>query len=420
MNRAALVALGSLVLAPVPFGTAQEVDLDVVHRIKHEAFEGSQVMDLLFSLTDANGPRLTNSPGYRKAAGWAVETLRGWGLESADLEAWGEFGRGWSLEHFEAHLLEPSYAPLDGIPLAWSGSTDGPVSGPLLRAPLFERWETSKAWDLEELNASIDAYIEAHRGTLQGRIVLLSSEPDLTPPDEPDSTRLDAQELTELAQAPTPSPEPAWDWPDPRVPRDPEKRNEWFSHAPVDVQESLWSQRGRAHARLMRFLKDEGVAAVLTADSRGSGGLLFAEQVGPFWEEDAPASPPVVVLAPEQYARIVRLVRDEIPARVELDVRVAFHDDDLQGYNVVAEIPGGDKKRRGGDGRRPPRLLARRHRRHRQRRRLRGGDRGDAHPEGARRAAPPHHPHRPCGAARSRASRLARATSSSTSATRRP
>jgi len=122
----------------------------------------------------------------------------GWGLQNAGLEAWGEFGRGWSLEHFEAHLLEPSYAPLDGIPLAWSGPTDGPVSAPLVRAPLFERWEEGKRWDLEELNATIDAYIEAHRGKLGGRIVLLSPEPELTPPTEPDSTRLDAEELAEL------------------------------------------------------------------------------------------------------------------------------------------------------------------------------------------------------------------------------
>jgi hypothetical protein len=241
-------------------------------------------------------------------------------------------------------MLEPSYAPLRGIPLAWSGSTDGPVSGPLVRAPLFERWERSKAWDLEELEPAIDAYIEAHRGKLGGTIVLLSAEPEIEPATTPDSTRLDAQELAELAEAPTPSPEPEWDWPDLEVPRDPQKRKEWFAHAPVDVQESLWSRRNKAYARLIRFLKEEGVAAALTADSRGSGALFFAEDVGPFWEKDAPVPPAVVVLAPEQYARIIRLVEHEIPVKVELDVRVAFHDDDLDGYNVVAEIPGGAKR----------------------------------------------------------------------------
>jgi len=342
MKRATVVV--SLFLAPVPFATAQEVDLDVVHRIKQEAFEGSKVMDHLFYLTDVSGPRLTNSPGYRKAAEWAVETLEGWGLQDAGLEAWGEFGRGWSLEHFEAHMLEPSYASLHGVPLAWSGPTDGPVSAPLVRAPLFERWEKDKAWDLDELDAAIDAYIEAHRGTLGGRIVLLSPEPALTPPTDPDAKRLDAERLGELAEAPTPSPEPAWDWPDLQVPRDPEKRREWFAHAPVNVQESVWSRRGTAYARLIRFLTEEGATAALTTDTRGSGALLFAEEVGPFWEKDAPTPLPAIVLAPEQYARIVRLVTHEVPVEVELDVRVAFNGDDLDGYNVVAEIPGGAKK----------------------------------------------------------------------------
>jgi hypothetical protein len=99
---------------------------------------------------------------------------------------------------------------------------------------------------------------------------------------------------------------------------------EWFAHAPVDVQESLWSWRGKANGRLIRFLKEEGVAAALTADSRGSGALLFAEEVGPLWEEGSPTPPPVVVLAPEQYARIGRLIAHEIPVKVELDVRVVL------------------------------------------------------------------------------------------------
>jgi carboxypeptidase Q len=78
MKHAAIFV--SLLLAPVPFGAAQEVDLDVVHGIKQEAFEGSKVMDHLFYLTDVNGARLTNSPGYRRAAQWAAKTLRGWGV----------------------------------------------------------------------------------------------------------------------------------------------------------------------------------------------------------------------------------------------------------------------------------------------------------------------------------------------------
>ncbi len=88
---------------------------------------------------------------------------------------------------------------------------------------------------------------------------------------------------------------------------------------------------------------DEGVLAALTADRRGSGGIVFAEGVRS-GDPDAPASPPVVVLAPESYARLVRLVGKKVPVRVALDVEVKFHDDALDGLNVIAEIPGGRKK----------------------------------------------------------------------------
>src|SRR5438132_7081685 len=78
----------------------ESIDLQVVHRIKTEAFTHGQVMDHLFWLTDANGPRLTNSPGFRSAAEWAVKSLNSWGASNAHLEKWGSFGRGWSLSRF--------------------------------------------------------------------------------------------------------------------------------------------------------------------------------------------------------------------------------------------------------------------------------------------------------------------------------
>src|SRR5262249_47050843 len=72
----------------------EKVDLETVHRIKDEAFHDSKVMDHLFFLTDVGGPRLTNSPGQRAAADWAVKTLKSWGIDNAKLETWGRFGKG--------------------------------------------------------------------------------------------------------------------------------------------------------------------------------------------------------------------------------------------------------------------------------------------------------------------------------------
>ena len=121
-----------------PAAGEEPVDLAAVNRIKQEAFQESKVMDHLFYLTDVNGPRLTGSPGLRAAADWSVRVLRGWGIANARLETWGTFGRGWSLARFSMHLVEPAYAPLAGVPKAWSGGTDGLVTGEVVAAPLFE------------------------------------------------------------------------------------------------------------------------------------------------------------------------------------------------------------------------------------------------------------------------------------------
>ena len=69
-------------------------DLNVVHRVRQEAFTKSKVMDHLFHMTDVYGPRLTRSPGLEEGAQWVVRTAEEWGLENVQLEPWGPFGRG--------------------------------------------------------------------------------------------------------------------------------------------------------------------------------------------------------------------------------------------------------------------------------------------------------------------------------------
>ncbi len=62
-------------------------------KIRDEGMNHSQVMEIVFNLTDANGPRLMQSPGYFKAANWAKTKLASWGLINANLEAWGNWGK---------------------------------------------------------------------------------------------------------------------------------------------------------------------------------------------------------------------------------------------------------------------------------------------------------------------------------------
>src|SRR5689334_1863561 len=62
------------------FAADDSPNLEVIHRIKAEAFENSHVMDHLFYLTDVNGPRLTGSPGFVSAAKWAQSEFEKIGL----------------------------------------------------------------------------------------------------------------------------------------------------------------------------------------------------------------------------------------------------------------------------------------------------------------------------------------------------
>jgi hypothetical protein len=57
---------------------AQEaVDLDVVQRIRAEGLERSQIEPLARYLTEVIGPRLTGSPGMKKANEWTAQTFVG-------------------------------------------------------------------------------------------------------------------------------------------------------------------------------------------------------------------------------------------------------------------------------------------------------------------------------------------------------
>src|SRR3546814_14605807 len=66
----ALATVGSAAAQPAFAQFAQRtepVDMDMVSRIRQEAFHHSQVMQTLAELTEDVGPRLTNSPNMDKA-----------------------------------------------------------------------------------------------------------------------------------------------------------------------------------------------------------------------------------------------------------------------------------------------------------------------------------------------------------------
>jgi hypothetical protein len=328
-----------------PAAAEEKVDLETIHRIKDEAFNDSKVMDHLFYLTDVNGPRLTNSPGQRAAADWAVKNLKSWGIESARLEKWGTFGRGWSLSRFTMSLREPTYASLPAVPLAWSSGTKGMVSGDAVIAPLFSAQELLRgdSRDPAKLAARIEKYAEENTGKLRGKFVLLTEAREMTLPTEAPAKRLDDKDLAGIHEAPEPYVAPRVEWPIVRLPEDPKKRKQLLDALPFAVGEDLYKRLRSTRQQLNVFFKKEGVLAAVSGDDRGTGGILFAE-AGGSWETGAPATPPRISMAPEAYGRLCRLVENKVPVKLELEMDATFDDSSPDGMNVIAEIPGGAKK----------------------------------------------------------------------------
>jgi len=283
----------------------------IVEKIVDEGMNNSHVMDILETMTDQYGPRLTGSPQFKKAALWAKEKLASFGLSSAHLEGWGPFGRGWTLNRYSANTTSPVAWPLISFPKAWSPGTSGTVTGKAIYAHI----ET-------------DSTLETLKGRLKGKFILLSEPRAVDLPFEAAASREVDSSLLEMANA---------DFPRPRGRR---------FYRP-NREESL---RGYL---LMEMARKEGALALLTA-SRGDGGNVFVQGANvPYhpdttrenrkgaYEVGAPPILPQVSVGAEHYNRIVRLLEKRVPVTIEMNIDVTFSKVD-SGYNIIAEIPGTD------------------------------------------------------------------------------
>ena len=295
---------------------------DPIQRIKNEGMNHSQVMQTLSYLSDVIGPRLTASPGMKRANEWTRDQLTKWGLQNAHLAPWGPFGRGWTLKRFSAQVTEPMGIPLIAYPKAWSPGFATPITA-----------------DVVYCDARNDADLEKFKGKLNGKIVLTAPTRDVPAHFQAQGTRLNEKELLALADAPEPRPGGG-------------RGN--FGNNP--------NARGAfefAGAKL-RFFQAEG-AALLIDPSRGDGGTIFVQSASvpppirdpnattqtrgtPAYDKSAPKVTPQLVLAIEQYNRIVRMLQANEPVKMTVDLAVAWQEADLMGYNTIAEIPGTDLK----------------------------------------------------------------------------
>jgi len=304
--RRVIIALTLVPALTLPAQSSEKLDYAMLGRIREEGMQRSQVMDVISWLSDVNGPRLTGSPAFKQSGDWAIERLKKWGMSNVHYEPWA-FGRGWSLERFSAHLIEPQIQPLIGYPKAWTPGTGGVMSG-----------------DVVQVLINTPADFDRYRGKLRGKIVLPQTLREVHMLEGPIVLKMGDKEIKEAESSPIPA------------------------------------AGGGRLAQVMKFMVDEGVAAVLDRGSdsdlsaggsdlswqtqRTDGGTIFVGSGGGREPNAAPV-PVQVTLAVEHYNRMVRILDKGVPVKVELDVRVKFHDESTpNGFNIIAEIPGTDPK----------------------------------------------------------------------------
>ncbi len=334
-----------------PPAAAKETAAAAIPRIRDEGLNRSQVMATLSHLTDVIGPRLTGSPGLRRASAWSRDQFTSWGLANAHLEPWGPFGRGWTLRRFSAQVIAPQSIPLIAFPKAWS---------PGLGAQPLES-------EVVHVDITKSEDFELYRGKLRGLVVLDGAVVEMKVGFDPLANRRTEANLLALANAG-------------------EGASSAARPSSSGATSSFATPEGRAAMVILpskyQFFADEGVALLLQPSRQGESGTLFTASATVYptrgrtpdpapagrgtkkggdsgkkssapggrpirpaqvWKADAPPIIPQVTVAAEHYNRLVRMTQRGEKLRVAVELQADYHTDDLMEANVLAEIPGSDR-----------------------------------------------------------------------------
>jgi carboxypeptidase Q len=284
MHRRLFVILVSMLLLGDALTNGQQRDgSDIVARIRAEGLQRSGALALYRSLTDGIGARLTGSPAHMQAARWAVDRFTEWRLANPHLEPY-EFGRGWQLELISAAMTEPRYVPLIAYADAWSPSTAGVLSGPVVY-----------------IGDKTAPQIRAMANQLRGAIVL---------------THLPVTEFVVRDR-----PQPGLD-----------ERTVATGNPTLPQPRSTTT-----NAEMMTLLREAGAAVALRPSAYRDGTVGVTGN-----RATTSDTVPAIVVAGEQYNVIARLAAEGRPVVLRVELRTRYFEEDRNSYNVIAEIPGRD------------------------------------------------------------------------------
>jgi len=365
---AALLLLFTLVVPYAAFGQQPQPPAEdpMITKIKDEGMNRSQIMQTLSYLTDVIGERLTASPNAKRANEWTRDTMTKWGLQNAHLEAWGPFGRGWTLKHFSAQVVSPQDLPLIAYPKAWSPSVKVMPEMPSMpaakgkkpAAPMMAPQPSSTVTaDVVFLDAKTEADLDKYKGTLKGKIVLVSQPVEVKALFEAQGRRQDEKSLLTLANALPPGQGGGFGG------GGGGGRGPGGQQMTAAERQQQQFQLAVFTAKRWNMLVDEGAAVVVDVSPRGTGGTIFVQsatvapaipksveemrtitRLSPYDPKAESKMVPQITVSVEQYNRMIRMIQQGEKLKMTVDLAVEYQDQDNMGYNTVAEIPGTDLK----------------------------------------------------------------------------
>jgi carboxypeptidase Q len=322
---AVMVASLALQTSSPALAAQEQMDIDTIIKIRDEGLNNSQVMENISWLTDVYGPRLTGSPQIEQAKEWTIGKFEEWGLSNIREERF-DFGKGWEVVRFNAHMTEPQVMPIIGYPRSWSSSTDGVVKA-----------------EVEYVTLQTAGDLDRYRGNLEGKIVFLQPIREVEMLEGDVVLRM-TDELKAEART-----------------------------TPVTAAGGGGGFRGRGgrggggaegadrplnRTEINDFLYEENVAVLIDrgsdstepaggsslswATQRTDGGTIFPGGGGPR-DENAGQVVASATIAVEHYNRMMRILEKGIPVEMEVDIQTRFHEETQpNGFNIIAEIPGTD------------------------------------------------------------------------------
>lgn len=279
---------------------------DVSSQIRKEGMENSKIMRTMHYLSDVYGPRLTGSPNHKAAAEWAAKEMTSWGFANAALEAWDFGSPGWVNDRASGLITSPVQDSLVFEVLAWTPGTEKVVTAQAFNLVLPDR----------PTQEELTSYFNSVREQVKGKIVFVGRPAAIPVNFTPPAKRLPASPTPTPAPTPTPTPQAG---PTPKP-------------GQLSFQQ-IGSQLGE-------FLVSSGAVIRVNDAGREHGQIrAFGNR-----NADPKLTLPTVVMRNEDYGRITRLLADGTPVTLEFDIRNRYFPEGATSYNVIAELPGSDKK----------------------------------------------------------------------------